>query len=392
MIFFLRISIIISTDSETKGVFQLSFNFYMPVKVVSGKGCVAKNSSQLSALGKKCLIITGKSSALKSGALHDITAALDAGPISYQIFDKIGPNPLLSACFEAGKTAREQGADFIIGIGGGSALDAAKSAAIFAGNPDLQPMDIFSGEFKNPALPLALAGTTAGTGSEVTAVSVLTIDGQNVKKSVTHPYCYARISFADPRYTYSSPYGLTVSAALDALSHAVESYYSIKGGDTARGFSLEAVALLWPNLLKLLENKGALPDEESRDELYFGSLWAGLALNLSGTGFPHPAGYALTTGYGVPHGKACAVFLPDYVRHNAPADKKLSQKLFSALGTDLDDFCKKVRALTDVNHIKMTPEECKNYGKKLEGRKNLTNAVNPSTADEVEKIYEKLFC
>ena len=136
----------------------MTYSIYMPVKCFWGNGCVAENSSAL-ALGKSCLIVTGKSSAKLSGALDDAVNALKKEGVSYGIFDGIGENPLISACHKAGGAAREIGADFILGIGGGSVLDASKAIAIYASNPDLSPIDIYKREYRNKALPVALIAT-----------------------------------------------------------------------------------------------------------------------------------------------------------------------------------------------------------------------------------------
>lgn len=367
----------------------MDFNFFMPVKVISGNGCFEGGHEELKPLGKRCLIVTGHQSAIKSGAFKSAEIVLKEAGIDYIVYDKITPNPLLSSCYEAGNAARKYRADFILGIGGGSALDAAKAAAIFASNPSISAEDIFKGGFSK-ALPIVLVGTTAGTGSEVTATAVLTIDSQKVKKSITHKCCYATIAFADPVYTYTSPYNLTVTAALDALCHAVEGYYSKRAGDISHLCAIEAIKMLWPNLLWLRQHPDTLPDRAERDQLYYGSLWAGVALNLSGTGFPHPAGYPLSVELGIPHGKASAIFLPDFVRHNAPAAPALTLKLFGALGCGIDAFCQTVEALTAVKGIKLTPEKIAEYAKALEGRKNLTNAVNPSTVDEIIAVYQRI--
>jgi alcohol dehydrogenase class IV len=368
----------------------LDFNFFMPTRVISGKGCFLNSEDTLKSLGGRCLVVTGEGSAKKSGAFDDAQAVLKKAGIEFIVFDKIAPNPLLSSCYEAGSAARKFRADFILGIGGGSALDAAKAAAVFAGNSSFSPNDIYKHGFSK-ALPIVLVGTTAGTGSEVTATAVLTVDDQRIKKSITHKCCYAAISFADYSYTKSCPYNLTVTAALDALCHAVEGYYSARAGDIARAASLEAVKLLWPNLLWLRGNPDCLPDDTAREQLYYGSLWAGIALNLSGTGFPHPAGYPLSLELGISHGKACAVFLPDYIKRNAPAAQALTLKLLAVLGCGVDSFCETVETLTAIRGVKFSEEKCEEYAKQLEGRANLTNAVHPITVEEVLSIYKKLF-
>ena len=149
-------------------------NIYMPVRCIVGRGCVEQSGGIFASAGKRCLIVTGRSSARLSGALGDAEKALQGAGISYEIFDGIGANPLVSACCAAGKRARDIGAEFILGIGGGSVLDASKAIAIYAADPSLAPMDIYKREYSGTPLPVLLIGTTAGTGSEVTGVAVLT--------------------------------------------------------------------------------------------------------------------------------------------------------------------------------------------------------------------------
>ena len=130
----------------------MDFNLNVPVRVLSGEGVLSQNAARLKAFGKCCLIVTGKHSAALSGALDDMKNALRAQDVDFAVYSEIGPNPLLSACRKAGTLARDMGADFIVGIGGGSALDAAKAAAVYAANPDFAPTDIYTCERK-PALP-----------------------------------------------------------------------------------------------------------------------------------------------------------------------------------------------------------------------------------------------
>ena len=302
----------------------MDFNLNIPVRVLSGSGVLPQNAAQLKRFGAKCLIVTGKHSAAVSGALDDMKNALLSQDISFDVFSEIGPNPLLSACHKAGAIARGMGADFIVGIGGGSALDGAKAAAVYAANPAFGDTDIYTAA-RNPALPLVLVGTTAGTGSEVGKVSVLTNDKTGRKKSISGDDLYPALTFADPHYTASMPYGVTVSTALDALR-------------------------------ALLETK-ELPDEAGRARLYYGSLWAGITLAYCGTAFPHPLGYILTENHGTLHGTACAVFLPAFLRRACQYTPDKAAKMLAAMGTDADTFCKTVEALTDLRGVTLTKDE-----------------------------------
>ena len=337
----------------------MDFNLSIPAKVRSGAGVVEKNTALFASLGKRCLIVTGGKSAVLSGALADVTAALKKENIAFTVFDRIGPNPLLSACHAAGALARESDAEFLIGIGGGSALDAAKAAAVFAANPDFSPTDIYTKERKS-VLPFLLIGTTAGTGSEVGKVSVLTNDETGRKKSISGDDLYPVLTFADPRYTASMPFSVTVSTALDALSHASEGYCSPKCSDIPSLFAEKAVAMIWDGLTKLQKTK-ALPDETGREQLYYGSLYAGITLAYCGTAFPHPMGYVLTENYGTPHGFACAAFLPEFFERAAQFTPERCKKLLDCMGTDLKGFSDTVHELTELGDLRMTPDEIESY-------------------------------
>lgn len=331
---------------------------YMPVKCFWGKNAVSENSASLADLGKSCLILTGKNSAKKSGALDDAIEALEKEGIAWGWFDGIGENPLISACHAAGEAARKAGADFILGIGGGSVLDAAKAVAIYASNPVLSPIDIYKREYDNTPLPVALIGTTAGTGSEVTAVAVLTNDETGVKKSISGPDCYAAISFCDPKYTESLPYSSTVSTALDAFAHAVEGYFTPKGKGVLRLFAEKCIPVLY-RCLKELSNTNEVP-HELRESLYYSSIYAGLVINNCGTAFPHPLGYVLTENYGIPHGMACAAFFAPYIDRCAEfAPEKFAD--FVAMTEDIETVKSVIASLTDLKGIHITPEEAENH-------------------------------
>ena len=334
----------------------MDFTLNIPLNVVSGKGCVKKNSSLIKAVGSRCIIVTGGSSAKKSGALDDILSALEAEGIESIIYDGIGPNPRLDHCYEAAEKATESGTQFVIGIGGGSPLDAAKAVAVYAANPDFTLYDIYSDGERNKALPIVLVGTTAGTGSEVGKVSVLTDPATGRKRSIAPTDCFPCLTFADPTYTHSVPYQITVSTALDALAHVIEGYMSPKCTDIPTLFGEKAMALIWEGLLSLYETKEN-PDEKMREKLYYGSLYAGITLAYCGTAFPHPLGYILTENYDIPHGKACTAFMGEFIDRAAEYEKEKTEKALSIMGTDIGTYKNIIEELTALPEIKMTEEE-----------------------------------
>ncbi len=334
-------------------------NSYMPVQIISGKGCFNENYRLLEKFGKSCLVVTGGNSAKKCGALSDVVAALEKLGISYTVFDGITENPQTADCHRAGECARSIDADFIIGIGGGSPLDASKAIAIYASNPDLAPVDIYLRKYDNKPLPVVLIGTTSGTGSEVTGVAVLTDSSVNLKKSISGHDCYSVVSFCDYVYTMTMPYSVTVSTALDAFAHAVEGYFSSTANELSDVYAEKAFRMLKTGLMHFFNNK-SLPDESLREELYTASLFAGLCLNITGTCFPHTMGYILTEDFGIAHGRACAAFIPDYIRIAAENMPCKAQKLFDIMGTDCDALCNLIATLADIN-IKISDEQMQKY-------------------------------
>lgn len=357
----------------------------MPVQYITGTNAVIENAALLKTLGKSCLIVTGKSAALKSGALEDAVNALNSYDITYEVFDEISANPLISSCHSAGIKARECNAEFILGIGGGSVQDASKSIAIYAANPALTPTDIYKRKYENAPLPLALIGTTAGTGSEVTAVAVLTNDETGLKKSIKGPDCYSKISFCDPKYTYSLPYNITVSTALDAFAHAVEGFFTPKCENIERVYAERCIPLIYDCLKKLSVCESV--DSSLRDPLYYGSILAGLVINNCGTAFPHPLGYVLTENFGVPHGTACAAFFGSFIDRCVEYSPEKAVDFVNM--TDNTEKVKSVVAsLVKLHGIKITADDAEKYSERWEKTLPGNFLASPGglTREEAEKL------
>lgn len=361
---------------------------YMPVQIFSGKGCLKANYKELAKLGKKCLIVTGGCSAKKSGALADVVFCLENLGIEYAVFNEITENPYTADCHRAGEMAREVGADFIIGIGGGSPLDASKAIAIYAANPELSPADIYLRKYNNKPLPIALVGTTSGTGSEVTGVAVLTDSSVNLKKSISGHDCYSVMSFCDYTYTMSMPYAVTVSTALDAFAHASESYFSSVANDMSDFYAEKAFAMLRNGLL-FFADSSSLPDESLREELYNASLFAGLCLNITGTCFPHTMSYLLTEDFGIAHGRACAAFVPDFIKNAAENMPLKAQKLFDIMDMSCEEVCALIEKLASVN-ISISDEQMVKYENRwVDPVKNFSRTPGNFTSDTAVNILKR---
>lgn len=367
----------------------MAYDFYMPARVVGGEGVVNQRSDLLKKFGKKCVVVTGGTGARKSGALADFVSALEKENIEYKIYDKIGENPLVTSCREAGLIAADFGADFLVGIGGGSALDAVKAAAVFAANPLLDAEEVYLMQYKNEPLPTVGIGTTSGTGSEISAVSVLT-DTKGVKRSIKGDFGYFNLVFADWRYTCSCPMSVTVSTALDAFMHAAEGWLGPKCNEAASAFAAECLPKIYSYLKKFLAD-GELPDDEGRRVLYHASLSAGFTLNYCGTLFPHPVGYILTEHYGIPHGRACAAFFDCLMEKAKQFAPDRAQSLVALLGDSEENIIHTLKTLAACSDIVITQECASELIKRWKAiPKNFECTPGGYTPDEAAKALVNL--
>ncbi len=364
------------------------FDFSIPVKTISGEGCVVKNSGRLRELGRRALIVTGASSAKRSGALDDVTAALDKEGIAYEVFDGIKANPRLSDCMAAGERAKRTRAEFIIGIGGGSALDGARAAAVYAAGEYDRPGDIYADFSKT--LPLVCVGTTAGTGSEVDGSSVLSADDTGLKKSISGKHLYAKYAFCDYRYTMSMGLRGTVSTGLDALCHALESWLSKAQTEPVVCMSRRAVELLFPWLERMAGGRFEPDCADMRRDMYYGSLWAGLSIGLVGTGFPHPMGYPLTELGGLPHGIACAVWERAFVEHSLKNCSAADRRMLDAAVGGVERLYDVLGRLT-ANDLSISQQTVKAIGDRLSTAANTRRTLGSFGPSDGEAIASGLF-
>ncbi len=363
-------------------------NVYIPVKLYTGKGVLKAHPEELLSFGKRAFLITGKHGAKGSGALDDLLEIFEKNTVSYDIYDEIKENPTVSSCIEAGRKAYDFQADVIIGIGGGSVMDAAKVIALFAKDPSLDEEKLYAKDWKKERLPLILIGTTAGTGSEVTKVSVLT-DKNGRKKSIHDDLFYADLSFGDPSYTASMSSHTARSTAIDALAHLLESYFSNKADVFSRSCSLEGIRILLPKLKKMAE--GVSLSEEDRTVVYEASLLGGYAIASTGTVFPHNVGYYFTETYHIPHGFACALFMEDLLEYEKKNDPAYTEEFYSLTFSkeeDYKDICEKLLPKYDIS---LNDETLQKILPRWEDNGSVKNTRGHMTVQDVEEILRRRF-
>ncbi len=366
----------------------MNISNYMPARVISGKGCMIANADVFRNIGKRALIVTGKKSANLCGALDDVREIFEKINIQYRVFDCIESNPQTKTCHFGGFVARAFSADFIIGIGGGSVMDAAKAVAIYAKNPQFSQNDIYSRSVPADKLPVVLVGTTSGTGSEVTGVSVLTNTETGLKKSISGADCYAAVSFCDYSYTRSAFPETRISAALDAFAHAVESYFSSTANELSKCFSEKAIELL--SFYITNKNFDNLADDDF-EKLYNASLYSGLAINITGTCFPHTVGYYLTENFNISHGKACTAFFPVLVRKAKENCPEKVETILRIMNCDEGQLINSIAELTNVS-IEISESEAVEIAERWKnGVKNFDRTPGGFSCEDAANVLCSLF-
>lgn len=362
--------------------------YFMPTRLFTGTGCIVRHQDALRALGTSCVLITDKHAAKASGALADVEDALAAVGIDSFVWDGVIENPSVASCIEAGRLAAERGARFVLGIGGGSSLDAAKAVSVFAANPTLDEAAFYSFAWEQSPLPIVLVGTTAGTGSEVTKVSVLT-DAAARKHSIHDDRLYATVAFGDSRHTRTCPPAVTLSCGVDVLAHATESYFSRKADEISRAFATRAIRLARGPLAAAVADKG-LTDEQ-RTQLYDASILGGLAINTTGTCFPHNVGYYLTENYHVPHGFACAVFMPAMLIRVGAYDIAYSNAFYDEIGMDEESYIALVESCLPDFDIRLSEDEIVAALPRWEDNGSVKNTRADITTGDIHEILRSLF-
>lgn len=259
----------------------------------------------------------------------------------------IAQNPSQEFLQEQIDDLRDLSYDLVLAIGGGSVLDAGKIFAVIPRERETDLEIYLRGNFKIEKKPVASIAvpTTAGTGSEVTPyVSVQTRELKKI--SLCHPAFYPTVAIVDPELTYSMPSYVTASTGFDALSQAIESFWSVQSDDVSRKHSLKSLELLLASFEKVIQDP---VDREARFDMAFGSSEAGVAIARAKTTAVHSVSYPITAHFRVPHGHACALTLSSFIRFNASVLKEWGRPLLQRFGaTEYDSMAKRVEELMEA--------------------------------------------
>ena len=356
--------------------------FYLPTKIVFKIEAVKLAALQVQSFGKKPLIVTGASSAIASGAQQDVTALF----ADYQIYAEIKENPELDSIMRGAEVFTQSGCDFIIGIGGGSPLDAAKAISVAAAN-QLNLDQLYSTELFQKAYPIVAIPTTSGTGSEVTQFSVLNDNRSGKKAGWGHPLAFPRLAIVDPRYTLSLSAEVTRNTAIDALSHLLEGLYSANREPLCFPMIHKGMSLIIKNLPRTLKDPSNL---EARCALSQASIYGGMTISQGSTSLQHSIGYPLTTVFNVPHGLANGIVMKQIMKLYKPAVHGLLEEAFGSFHFSIEDFFAWLDDLNLNADVQITEEFITQRVPEVMSSRNMLNNPLEVTAEQIADIFLSL--
>jgi len=306
--------------------------FHVPTKIIFESGAISRLKDVVEAdfRAKPLLLVTDKG-IVRSGIAAKVLSQLSGTPV----FDEVEQNPTHRTVNRGGAVARERGSELIIGLGGGSALDAAKGVALLAANPG--SIEDYEGrsKYQVPPLPVIAIPTTCGTGSEVTWVAVITHTERKFKMGIKGPLMFPAVAVVDPDLLSTLPRPLVAATALDALTHAVEAYTAKPATFITDVWARESFGLVFRFIQDAYRDIEG--NREAREGMMKGSLLAGLAFGNSDVGAVHCIAESIGALHDIPHGVANAVFLPFVMEFNLPVSAGRYAELARLAGIEEPD-------------------------------------------------------
>lgn len=362
-----------------------TFNFSVPQDITVGKGSLAKLPEIAKKLGGSHAFIISGPHLAKMGLVEKAADYLKTVDIKTDAFTEIEANPSVATVEKATEKFKESGADFIVAFGGGSPMDVAKAVGVVAKYGGSIPEYEGAHKVQGPIIPLIAIPTTAGTGSEVTAFSVITDHSRDYKLTVFSYELLPAYAILDAELITTAPASVAAACGIDAFIHAEEAYISTAASPFSDAMAEKAMALIGKNIRRFVANRG---DMEAAEAMMVGSLFAGIAFSFARLGNVHAMSHPVSAFFDVPHGVANAVLLPVVAEYNALADHGRYLTIYndiSPVPAYSDDF--EPMMLVDAIH-----SLCADIGIP----ENLTIAINQAsktgevTREEIESKIEAM--
>ncbi len=383
-------------------MFQHNFEYFIPSRILFGQGQLSQVGNQASRLGKKALLVTGRTSMSKAGITDQVRNYLKERKVGVVLFDKVEPNPSAETANKGAQLAKKENCDIIIGLGGGSTIDAAKAIAVIVSHGGNAKDYFRPREVPGPILPVVAIPSTAGTGSEVTRYAVLTDKTTNRKEAIQSEFIIPKISLVDPKIMVSQSSYLTSSTGMDALTHAIEAYTSLMSNPISDVYATKAIQLIAAYLRRAVWMRD---DMEARSAMALASTLAGMAICWAGAGAAHALGMTVGGFFETPHGATVGILLPHVVECNLPAQLEKYTHIACLMGQSIKGLSKREAALASTQAVQElildldTPKDLIGLGAIKEKAKEVAedaatqgamkNNSRKLTLEEIENLYLK---
>ncbi len=313
-----------------KGVIPMN-KFMLNETSYHGAGAINAIPDEIKNRGFKKAFVATDPDLIKFGVAGKVTAVLDGAAIEYEIYSDIKANPTIENVQNGVEAFKACGADCIVAIGGGSAMDTSKAIGIIITNPEYADVRSLEGvaPTKNPCVPIIAVPTTAGTAAEVTINYVITDVEKKRKFVCVDAHDIPVVAVVDPDMMASMPAALTASTGMDALTHAIEGYITKGAWELSDMFHIKAIEIIARSLRDAV--KGG---KEGRDGMALGQYVAGMGFSNVGLGVDHSMAHTLSAYYDTPHGKACAILLPTIMAYNAEYTGEKYKDIAKAMGVE----------------------------------------------------------
>jgi alcohol dehydrogenase class IV len=380
-----------------------SYSVFLPNHVLVGSGAVEKVGERIRELGKSQALVVTDRGVAAAGLLEKVLTPLEKAGVKAHIFDQIEPNPRDRTVIKAFEFAKKRESDVIVGLGGGSPMDAAKAVGVLMTNPGPLQNYLRGTPVKNPPPALVAIPTTAGTGSEVTQFSVVTDSERSFKAGIASSYLIPKLALVDPLLMLSMPGSLAAATGMDALTHAIEAFVSRNAQPFSDALALHAIRLIGLHLRPSVAN-GA--NEEARYQMAVASTLAGIAFSNAGVGLVHAMSHPLGGHFDIPHGVANAVLLPYVMGFNLIARVEKYAQVGEVLGARVEglspwDAARRAKEAvlqlsSDIGiplHLSEVGVKGERIGRVVEDALQMKRAIgwNPRVVsqEEIERIYRE---
>lgn len=339
----------------------MNFTYFIPTKILFGSGSFNALAKEELPGTKALVVITAGKSMRANGYLDRLLSMLDAKGIGHVVFDKILPNPVLKHVHEGAELARTNGCDFVIGLGGGSSIDTAKSIAVMVKNPGNYWDYIFGGSggrkpLSEPVLPIVAIATTAGTGTEADPWTVITKEDTNEKIGFGCNQTFPALSVVDPELMLTIPPHLTAYQGFDALFHAIEGFIAKIATPLSDAYALKSIELLTRWLPVAVRDGSNL---EAREQVAIASTLAGMVESTSSCTSEHGMEHALSAYYpALPHGAGLIMLSESYFTFFADKCPELFSKLAQTMGVDVAALPEQDRPMAFVGALMDLQASC----------------------------------